>query len=521
MSIRSILLAAFAISACGPAAQPDLTPTPVAPPRVIPIHSVIPVPVAVELLGNDTFVLAPQAIIVARGGPAADQIAQYLANLIGNTRESTPRVLSSPDTTKSVIELAIDATRSMPDEGYELFVQRDGVRITARTPAGLFYGVQTLRQLLPYHVEYTAALPAPIHVRVVRITDAPRYEWRGAMLDVSRHFLSVDDVKSYLDLMALYKLNRLHLHLSDDQGWRIEIPAWPNLTAIGASTQVGGGAGGFYTEQQYSDLVRYAADRFITIVPEIDMPGHTNAALASYPELNCSGVAPAPYTGIQVGFSTLCAEKEITYKFVSDVIGSIARVSPGEYFHIGGDEVKKLGREAYNRFVERVEGIVKAHGKRLIGWSEIAPANLSGDAIVQSWIPDSAHLAVARGSKVILSPAKRMYLDMKYDDQTPIGLKWSGLVDLKTAYDWEPAAFNPLLPADAILGLEAPLWSETLGKLADFEYMALPRLTAVAELAWSPVAARGWEGFRMRVAAHEPRWTALGWNYHRSAGEAN
>jgi hexosaminidase len=513
MWTRAILFFALGVSACAPARPEPAVPTPPAP--LAPLHLVVPAPVTVEPIGTDTFVLAPQAIIVASGGAPAERIGQYLAAIIGNKRETTPRVLVAPDTTKSVIELAIDGTRSMPAEGYELVVRREGVRIVARTAAGLFYGVQTFRQLLPYQVEYTAALPAPMRVRALRITDAPRYEWRGAMLDVSRHFLPVGDVKSYIDLMALYKLNRLHLHLSDDQGWRIEIPEWPNLTAIGGSTQVGGGPGGFYTQEQFSDLARYAADRFITIVPEIDMPGHTNAALASYPELNCNDTAPPLYTGIQVGFSTLCADKEITYKFVDDVIRSISRVSPGPYFHIGGDEVKKLGREAYNRFVERVEGIVKANGKRMIGWSEIAPANVSGDAIVQSWIPDSAQLAVARGSKVILSPSKRVYIDMKYDDTTPIGLKWAALIDLRTAYDWEPSTYNPLLPAESILGLEAPLWAETLGKLADYQYMALPRLPAVAELAWSPASARGWEGFEARIRAHEPRWTALGWNYYR------
>jgi hexosaminidase len=183
---------------------------------------------------------------------------------------------------------------------------------------------------------------------------------------------------------------------------------------------------------------------------------------------------------------------------------------------MGGDEVKRAGREAYNKFVERVEKIVEAHGKRMIGWSEIALADLSGRTVVQSWIPDSAHLLVARGSKVILSPSKMLYLDMQYDTTTPIGLHWAAYVPLEKTYNWEPASFNPMIPDSAILGLEGALWAETLGKLADFEYMALPRLTALAELAWSPPAVRNWDAYVRRVRAHEQRWTALGLNYHRT-----
>lgn len=484
-------------------------------PRPAPLHTIIPVPVTVERVASDSFTVSTTAAIVAQGGPEAERIARMLATLIGNTRESTPRVLTAADTTRSIIELSIDPNAPVAGEGYELTSSVERVRVSARTPAGLFYGIQTLRQLLPYRVEYTAALARPMKIPAVHIVDSPRYEWRGAMLDVSRHFLKLDDVKRYIDLLAMYKMNRLHLHLSDDQGWRIEIPSWPNLTLYGSTTQVGGGEGGYYTQAQFADLVQYARDRFITIVPEIDMPGHTNAALASYAELNCDGVAPPLYTGTNVGFSNLCPDKDITYKFVDDVVAAIANVSPGEYFHMGGDEVKRLGREHYNQFVERVEKIVQAHGKRMVGWSEIALANVSGSAIVQSWIPDSAHVAAARGSKIILSPAKKIYLDMQYDSTSPIGLHWAAYVELWDAYNWEPSQLNPKLPPESILGLEAPLWSETLGKLADFEYMALPRMPAVAELAWSPQGARNWQDFATRILAQQPRWTAMGVNYRR------
>lgn len=509
---RNFAISLLLVAACGHAPTEPGKPT---PHKVFATaHNIIPAPATWEPMITDTFTLATNAIIVATGGPEAERIARYLADLIGTTVESTPRVLAAPDTTKSRIELALDAGAPAGNEAYDLSVTRERVRITARAPAGLFYGVQTLRQLLPYTVEYTAALAKPMQVMGMHIVDAPRYAYRGQHLDVARHFLGARDVEQFMDVMALYKLNRLHLHLADDQGWRIEIPGWPNLTTIGGSTQVGGKGGGYYTTKDFQDMVQYARDRFITIVPEIDMPGHTNAALASYPELNCDSVARPLYTGTDVGFSLLCLEKEITYKFIDDVVAGITALNPeGPYFHIGGDEVHRAGRGPYNQFVERVEKIVNAHGKQMIGWSEIAMANLSGNTIVQSWIPDSAHLLVARGSKVILTPGPKLYLDMQWDPNSPLGLHWAGYVDLWRVYNWEPAQFNPKVPDSAILGLEGALWAETLGKLADYEYMALPRLTALAELAWSPASVRNWQQFSLRIPAHEERWTALGVNY--------
>jgi hexosaminidase len=336
------------------------------------------------------------------------------------------------------------------------------------------------------------------------------------MLDVSRHFLPVHDVKRFNDYLALYKLNRLHLHLSDDQGWRIEIRSWPNLATYGGSTAVGGGPGGFYTQEQFRDLVAYATANYVTIVPEIDMPGHTNAALASYAELNCDGKAPALYTGTRVGFSTLCADKDTVYAFIDDVVREIGEMVPTPYFHMGGDEVEKLTPEQYRGFVERVQTIVERYGKRMIGWGDIAPARLSPNVIMQHWKNDQAQLHVARGGKVIMSPSSRMYLDMKYDSTTVLGLKWAGLISLRHAYDWEPATFRKAIPDSAILGVEGPLWAETVEHRGEYEYLAFPRLLAVAELGWSPRQVRSWDGFRRRVAAHGERLSALGVNFYRT-----
>lgn len=508
---------ALAAAACTPA-QPPASPAPRPAARHQP-PALVPVPLSVTYAPADTFTLDTTAVIVVQSSePAAAGVADFLARLLGNTVGSTPKVLVRPATIPpGSIELVLDAaSASLGEEGYDLTVDRRQVRILAATPAGLFYGVQTLRQLLPASVEYTAALPRPLTAPGVRVSDRPRFAWRGAMLDVARHFRTVEEVKRFVDLLALYKLNRLHLHLSDDQGWRIEIPSWPNLTKHGGSTQVGGLGGGFYTRADYADIVSYARERFITIVPEIDMPGHTNAALASVPELNCDGVAPPLYTNIRVGFSTLCVTKDTTYAFIDDVVRELAEITPGEYFHIGGDEVEKLTHDQYRAFVERVQGIVQSHGKRMVGWGEIAPANLPASVIVQHWKADSSAVAVARGSKVILSPAKKLYLDMKYDTTTPIGLNWAAYIELKDSYDWEPADYIAGVPESAILGLEAPLWSETIGSIRDVEYMAFPRLAAVAELAWSPAAKTEWEDFRARLAGHVRRWNALGVNYYPS-----
>jgi hexosaminidase len=345
------------------------------------------------------------------------------------------------------------------------------------------------------------------------------------MLDVARHFFTVDEVKQTIELLALYKLNTLHLHLSDDQGWRIQIDSWPNLTIVGGSTEVGGGPGGFYTKQDYASLVRYAQDRFITIVPEIDMPAHTNAAIASYPQLGCSkatpGVyggtqGPGVYTGIAVGFSSLCPDSEVVYKFIDDVVRELSEMTPGAYFHVGGDEVEALTNEQYTHFVERVQDIVYKNGKTMVGWEEVGKARLRPTTIAQQWKSDSALLAFKQGAKLLLSPASKAYLDMKYTPSTELGLDWAGFVDLRTSYDWDPVTYLQGVPEQSVVGVEAPLWSETVKNITAAQYMIVPRLPAIAELAWTPASGKNWESFRARIAAHAPRWRLLGVNYYPS-----
>ena len=486
--------------------------------------ALIPAPSELTVRAGAPFVVTAETpIVVSSADPEALRLGHALAALIGTIEDSTPEVTAASQAGPGAIRLQIVPDSAFEPEGYVVDVTADGAELLAATPAGLFYAMQTFRQLMPPRVEYEAARPVPLEVPAVRVSDAPRFAWRGAMLDVARHFFGVDDVKRYIDLMALYKLNRLHLHLSDDQGWRVEIPGLPALTEIGARSEVGGGPGGYYTVADYDEIVRYAADRFVTIVPEIDLPGHTNAALASIPELNCDGEAAEPYTGIRVGFSVVCVDAPSTYTFVEAVVNSLAARTPGDVLHLGGDEVRELDAEAYNRFMARAQDIVTRAGKTFAAWDEVAETGLAlaPGSIVQIWRPQnaeaSAHAAeaVRRGARLVLSPADRIYLDMKPDSSVALGLAWAGLNDVRDAYAWEPADLIAGVPESAILGVEAPLWSETLATIRDVEFMTFPRLAGVAEIGWS-TGPRAWNEYRVRLAAHAPRWAALGIPFYRS-----
>jgi hexosaminidase len=436
----------------------------------------------------------------------ANLLATYLQEVSGDQALVSN---NSADQGTGNIQLTLTEDPGLGEEGYELSITTDSIVLRAVCPAGLFYGVQTLRQLLPAYPSATVRLPA------VSIRDTPRFEWRGAMLDVARHFFGVEDVRRYIDLISHYKMNRLHLHLTDDQGWRIEIKSWPRLTEFGGRTQVGGTDGGYYTQEQYKEIVEYARSRYVMIVPEIDTPGHTNAALASYAELNSSEEAPALYTGTEVGFSTLWINSEITYKFLDDVICELAALTPTPYIHIGGDEARSTPEEDYKKFIKRFQEIVVSHGKTTVGWNEVGEAELLPGTIVQQWAGVGCENARRQRAKIILSPATKIYLDMKYDASFPLGLDWAALIPVKDAYDWEPGSFMDGLEETDILGLEAPLWSETLLTMSDIECMAFPRVIGIAELAWSPKG-QSWEEYRQRLAAHGKRMEAMGINFYKS-----
>lgn len=479
-------------------------------------ESIIPRPVSITPTGS-SFELTEETDVYVQGTDEdALRVGNYLADLL-NPSTGLEINLQVAEGTPAPGNIYLTLGGDQGPEGYQLEITEDLTTITASDAAGLFYGVQTLRQLLPASVEKGSQQPGPWRVATGTITDQPDYGYRGSMLDVSRHFFGVEDVKRYIDLISMYKMNHLHLHLSDDQGWRIEIKSWPNLTAHGGSTEVGGGEGGFYTQEEYADLVEYAQDRFVTIVPEIDMPGHTNAALASYPELNCSGEAPELYTGTEVGFSTLCTDKEITYQFVDDVVREISALTPGPYFHIGGDESHVTPLEDYIPFINRVQEIVRSHGKQVIGWDEIAHAELSPNTVVQWWADaENARMAIEQGAKVLMSPATKTYLDMQYDSTTELGLHWAAYIEVDSAYQWEPVSMTEGIGKEDIIGVEAPLWTETITNMDEIEYMIFPRLPGIAEIGWTSEELRDWDDYRVRLGHHQARFEALGIDYYKS-----
>ncbi len=482
-------------------------------------ENVIPKPISVVPAGGEFDLTDQTDIFVQEGSSELQQIGQYLANKLNPATGLGLEVKFTKEIpANGNIYLSLsDKDAQLGDEGYKLTITDKLVSLVAAKPAGLFHGIQTIRQLLPAKIENHLLQEGPWKLATGTIRDFPEYSYRGAMLDVARHFFTVDEVKTLIDQMAYYKMNMFHLHLSDDQGWRIEIKSWPNLTLRGGSTEVGGGEGGFYTQQQYAEIVKYAQDRYITIVPEIDMPGHINAAMASYPELNCNGKATELYTGIEVGFSSLCTGKEITYKFVDDVVRELAALTPGQYMHIGGDESHATKIEDYIPFINRVQEIVAAHGKQVLGWDEIALSTLKPNTIAQYWAKaENASKAVAQGAKVLMSPAQFAYLDMQYDSTSTYGLHWAGYVEVDKAYNWDPAKLIPEIKKENIIGIEAPLWAETVSNLPEADYLIFPRLPGFAEIGWTPAGLRNWDNYKVRLANHGERLKAMDISFYHS-----
>ncbi len=351
-------------------------------------------------------------------------------------------------------------------------------------------------------------------IPALEIDDAPRYPWRGLMIDIARHFFGPPTLRKVIDLAALYKFNVLHLHLTDDQGWRYEVPRLPELIERSSGSEVDGGPGGFLSTEELAELTSYAAERGITIVGEVDLPGHTAAALHAVPALNENGLPREVYTGTEVGHSTLRLELPETKDFLEDAVGALVDQTPGEFVHVGGDEVRLLRPEEYATFVQHVEALVLRLGKRPVFWQEAAASLQDSRSVVQLWDsnadPAPVVAAARRGHQVILSPGNRAYLDMKYDADTVLGLDWAGLVDVRDSYDWDPDTLIPGLPAEAILGVEAALWTETIRTEDHLFSMLLPRLAAIAEVAWSAPEVRDWEAFAEDLPAHAALWESRG-----------
>lgn len=469
---------------------------------------------------NSAFGLDKNTIIyTSQNAEGFPEVGEFLSEKIKWHTELDLAVNSTPNASSQRIIFInqSDSTEFSSKEGYDLYITQDSIILNAKTAEGAFRGIQTIRQIIPETSNDTLSENKMWLIPTGKIIDNPNFEYRGSMLDVARHFFSVEDVKKYIDILAYYKINTLHLHLTDDQGWRIEIKSWPKLTEIGGSSEVGGGPGGFYTQEEYKDIVAYAAKHFITIVPEVDMPGHTNAASVAYPILNGNGKTPKIYTGTEVGFSTFDANKDTVYAFIDDVVREISAITPGPYFHAGGDESHVTKKKDFIHFVSKVDKIVKKYGKKMIGWDEIVHADIDTSAIAQFWAnEENAKLAVEKGLKVILSPGKKAYLDMKYDTLSKYGLNWAGLIPVDTGYVWTPERYVQGINKENILGIEAPLWSETVSNMDEVEYLAFPRMIGYSELSWSVEENRNWDNYKVRLGNQAPYLDKMNVKYYPS-----
>lgn len=475
----------------------------------------VPAPLLVRETPGDPFVLSGTTTVTVGTSPAEVSLgvlaAETLTRQVGSTVEIRYRDGEEP------VQPGDVALRLRPGshagERYVVDVTTEHVEVEAGTPEGLLRGLATLHQLTRPHGGTYAAWP-------VHVEDEPTHGWRGLSLDIARHFFGTEELRLVIGLMAYYKLNVLHLHLSDDQGWRLDIPSHPELAARSGSTAVDGDRGGWFSPEEYEALVAYAAARGVRVVPEIDVPGHVNAALHAHGALNPDGRPTDEYTGIEVGFSQLHADLPATEPFLRDVFGDVAAMTPGEYVHIGGDEVLTMEAEEYARLVGMASRAVRAAGKKVVGWQEIAHTPLEPGTVVQYWdtrVDPAPFVRAARaGALLLMSPGSRTYLDMKYDDDSPLGLEWAGHIELRDAYEWDPVDLIPDLPPDSVLGVEAALWTETIRTVDDLMGMLLPRLAALAEVAWTPRDARDWDDFAARIAAHGPYWDAHGLAWYPS-----
>ncbi|MFE2560783.1 family 20 glycosylhydrolase [Streptomyces sp. NPDC059352] len=526
-------------------------------------YALVPQPVSQEAVKGKGFTLTAQTrITVLSKDAAAMGVGTYLARQLAPATGHSYRVVTAPRATNRTVVLDPNGPAGLGAEGYTLVSGEDGVVVRAHGAEGLFRGVQTLRQLLPAAVESPTRQAGPWTVAPVRISDSPRYPYRGAMLDVARRFYPVEQVKRFIDQAATYKINTLHLHLTDDQGWRIAIDEIPSLTQVGASTQSGftGGQGWYYSAADYKEIIAHAKSRFITVVPEIDGPGHTMAALASVPELNCDDKAKPPYSGFDVGISLYCLEDERhtadMSRFLSTVIKAVADLTPGPYIHLGGDETPQATSDQYAAYVKAATSETTAREKTVMGWHQLGQAAIPSGSIMQFWGEEDdresigtaeetesirfVRNGVAQGARFVMSPSDHAYLDMKYDVSTPYGLSWSGYVPVRRSYEWDPETSTAkpdgtgsIVPAQQIAGVEAALWADRAYEgsnalptpatrwpepSAYTDYMSFPRLPALAEVGWTPRSARDWKNFRQRLAQHGPRWTAAGIDYHPAPG---
>jgi hexosaminidase len=469
---------------------------------------VIPMPDSMRMTDGSFVLSAATKITVDQASTELTAIGQYLADKVRPaTGFSLSVVPAAGAPAPGTIRLTTAGTDSLlGDEGYTLTITQNAVTLAAYKPAGLFHGVQTIRQLLPPAIEDSIVHSVAWKLQTGTIEDHPRFAWRGAMQDVARHFFGVSDLKHLIDFYSYYKMNHLHLHLADDT-WSIEIKSWPDLAPKGRSPGAISSYGYSYlTQAQYSDLCAYAQSRYMTIGPEIDLPGHFAGALAAYPQLN---------------YGTSYWTNPMFYTLLDDVFRELSAITPGPYIHIGGDEAYQIPQRDYNVVTDSVQKLVHKYGKYVDGWEEIsAGGHLPPHSIVQHWNypidTGSTPYAIRQGAKTLISRANKLYLDQKYTKSTVLGLSWAGYIEVQDAYNWDPAQMLPSIKENDIEGVESPLWSETTVTLSDIEYLAFPRVIGHAEIGWSLMTGRNWDEYKVRLGYHGRRLAAMGINFYRS-----
>jgi len=454
--------------------------------------------------------------------------------------------LKQDEKAKDAVQLKLIKSLPLGDEGYFLKVDKKGIVITASKPAGIFYGIQSLKQLLPVE----KAEHKKLSISFTDIKDQPRFKWRGLHLDVGRHYFPVNFIKKYIDYMAMYKLNTFHWHLTEDQGWRIEIEKYPKLTEIsmwrdetvvghaGKSKQYDGvGYGGFYTKKQIADIVKYATERYITVVPEIEMPGHSCAVLAAYPELGCTGGPYKVATTWGVFNDVFCAGKEESFKFLENVMDEVCELFPSTYIHIGGDECPKVAwktcpdcqkrikdegladeHQLQSYFIKRMEKYLNSKNRQIIGWDEILEGGLAPGASVMSWRGVKGGIEAANQKhNVVMSPGTHMYFDHYQSQNTekePLAI--GGFLSLEKVYSYEPVP-EELSAENAkyVMGAQANVWTEYIPSTKHAEYMLFPRVCALSEVVWSPKEKKDFTNFEQRMETEYKRLDRFGVNYRK------
>ena len=545
-----LIIFAFTVANAFPSAKSLKSPKP-------PAFSIIPKP-AKLIQGEGSFALSPATKIVYEANQQEQKTV--VAYFVRQMEKATGYRLEARETVElpktNFISLLSINDKELGLEGYRVAVEQKDIRVSANAGAGFFYAVQTLLQLLPPEAFGTKPLQRiEWKIPCVSIEDSPRFPWRGMHLDVSRHFFSKDFIKTYIDMLAMHKMNVFHWHLTDDQGWRIEIKKYPKLTDVAAwrvdrehqqwsyrdPQGVGEKAtyGGFYTQDEVREIVKYAAEKNITVVPEIEMPAHTTALLVAYPQYSCTGGPFAvPPGGVWPITDIFCAGKDSTFSFLEDVLTEVMDLFPSTFIHIGGDEAdKKEWRvcpqcqariknerlkdesDLQSYFVKRIERFLNSRNRRLIGWDEILEGGIAPNAAVMSWRGTEGGIAAAReGHDAVMTPASHCYFNSYQGKEELEPLAGGGYLPLRTVYAYEPVP-DELTPDEAqrILGAQGCVWTEFIMTPEQVQYMTLPRLAALAEAVWSPKEVRNWTDFAARVERQMKRYEAAGYTYARSA----